>query len=362
MNHGEGIGIHAVGLFLPDEVRTNDWWPTTVVEGWRDSFEQRLRQTGGGANAAEPTEGERLAREAMAALGDDPFRGAVERRVIDDGMTSSDMEVAAARDALDRAECRVEDIDLLISHALVPDFLATNNGCTVQHELGLPQSCFVTSLDVAGNAFSQQLEIASAMIASGRCRRALVTQSCAQSRLLPVDEPHAPWFGDAASAVVIGPVTDGRGLVGSHHRTSGSLQGSLVAGVPGRRWYDDEAAIVYNASMDATRGLIRGLVDMAKETVLAALTDAGVRPDDVDFYACHQAFPWLRSVTQRHAGLSRARYVDTFDWAASVAAVNVPLVLAMGEREGLLRDGDLVATFTGGSGITCSSAVLRWGR
>lgn len=359
MSHQVRIGIHAVGTFLPATVRTNDWWPSATVDAWRDAFEQRVLSV----QASAPTsEGERVTREAMRSLDHDPFRGSVERRVLEDGATSADMEIAAAREALERADCRPEEVDLLIGGALVPDFLATNNACTVQEALGLSPSCFVTSLDVAGNAFSQQLVIAEAMIASGRASRALLTQSAAQSRVLPENDPHAPWFGDAASAVVVGPVSEGHGILGRCDRSDGALQGSLVAGVPGGRWYDDAPTIVYNASMEATQGLIRSLVDVATEAVGAALADAGVEPEDVDFYACHQAFPWLRAVTQERAGLSHARSVDTFARAANVAAVNVPLVLATAEREGALREGDLVATFTGGSGITYSSVIMRWGR
>jgi hypothetical protein len=37
-------------------------------------------------------------------------------------------------------------------------------------------------------------------------------------------------------------------------------------------------------------------------------------------------------------------------------------VLATGEADGLLGDGDLVTLFGGGTGITYGAAVLRWGR
>jgi hypothetical protein len=34
----------------------------------------------------------------------------------------------------------------------------------------------------------------------------------------------------------------------------------------------------------------------------------------------------------------------------------------MASREGTLRDGDLIATFSAGTGQTYSSVLLRWGR
>jgi 3-oxoacyl-[acyl-carrier-protein] synthase-3 len=36
--------------------------------------------------------------------------------------------------------------------------------------------------------------------------------------------------------------------------------------------------------------------------------------------------------------------------------------MAMGEREGVLRPGDVVTCFQGGTGITYSGMTLRWGR
>ena len=45
-----------------------------------------------------------------------------------------------------------------------------------------------------------------------------------------------------------------------------------------------------------------------------------------------------------------------------MSSCNLPLQLALGVREGLLRDGDVVAMHTGGTGIIWSGTVLRWGR
>ncbi len=92
-----------------------------------------------------------------------------------------------------------------------------------------------------------------------------------------------------------------------------------------------------------------------------ALASAGATAADVDYYASHQAQRWLRKVTSDLIGFTKARGVDTFPWAGSVLAANIPLQLDVAQREGLLRDGDLVATYAGGVGVTSSAMVLRWG-
>jgi 3-oxoacyl-[acyl-carrier-protein] synthase III len=58
--------------------------------------------------------------------------------------------------------------------------------------------------------------------------------------------------------------------------------------------------------------------------------------------------------------MERARYFDSYPWTTSLGAANIPFMLGMAEREGLLRNGDLVAAHSGGSGVVTSGALLRW--
>jgi 3-oxoacyl-[acyl-carrier-protein] synthase-3 len=93
-----------------------------------------------------------------------------------------------------------------------------------------------------------------------------------------------------------------------------------------------------------------------------ALHQAGVERDDVDFVAFHQPTIWAREVTQQATALTKARYLDTFQAFGSVAGANLPLSMALAEREGLLHPGDLVVAYAGMAGMAVSCAVLRWGR
>jgi 3-oxoacyl-[acyl-carrier-protein] synthase III len=360
MSLSQNVGILGIGVYLPEEVRTNDWWPKHVVEKWRNKTPDLLpeRQVPPDPN----NDGERLALAAIKALRGDPFGGAVERRILPDHLQASDMEVSAAQDALARAGIRPDQIDLLLVYSSVPDYLSTPNACAVHKRLGLKEECFATTIDGACNSFHLQLTLAQSMIKSGGCQAALLIQSANSPRLLPPDQPVSTWFGDAATAVVVGPVSQDRGILGSAHHTDGSTHSVIVTGVPGKRWYEEGRTWWYPTDRIAAKQVILGAVTCAKQVVNEALTIARCRPQDVDFYASHQATPWLRRVTQEFAELSNARFVDTFKWTGGLTACNVPFCLAMGAREGLLRDGDLVATYAGGNGITWSSVVLRWGR
>jgi 3-oxoacyl-[acyl-carrier-protein] synthase-3 len=175
-------------------------------------------------------------------------------------------------------------------------------------------------------------------------------------------EHYDTWFGDAGTAVVVGPVGEGRGILSAAHHTDGSLHKALMLTVPGKRWFENGEVVAYSEDHRANFDMVVNIADRAKQALHESIHEAGLTPADVDFYACHQAFLWLREATQRHAGMVNARSVDTFKWAGSVSSANLPLVLAMGERDGLLRDGDVVAMHQGGTGTTWSSLTMRWGR
>jgi 3-oxoacyl-[acyl-carrier-protein] synthase-3 len=358
----ESVGILGIGVWLPPTVRTNEWWPRGVVQSWREHYRaQSAERRAQAESTPESSRGQAQVAAAIAGLGEDLFQGSRERRVLDEHVAPSEMEVQACQRALAKAGIPPQSIDFLLGFGTVPDHLGVPNVCTVHHQLGLPERCLSLTTEASFNAFSVQMELAASLVRSGRYRYGLLYQSSALTRLIAMDAHYAPWFGDGATAVVVGPAGDGYGLLASEHCTDGSLAEAMVAGVPGRRWYEGGRIWWYPRDRDAARTLFLDVADRAAQVAHEAMAAAGVTAGDVGFYAAHQPTAWFRQVTQEHLGLTHARSLDTFAWAGSLGAANVPLVLATASDEGLLRDGDIVVTHSGGLGVTWSSQVLRWG-
>ena len=352
------VGIVGIGAFLPEAVRRNDWWPSHVVESWKeDALKKAARER------PEPdtlSESARLVFEAMADYANDPFQGAVERRILDPQYPSSYMEIRAAEEAIKTANMVPSDIDALLSFSFIPDYLATPNSCLLHRELGLPEKCFTMSTESACNAFLLQLGLAQQLIAGGMAKNVLLVQSNAVGRVIPQETPFSAWFGDGATAAVASQVGEGYGILGQSHRTDGTLHDALVIGVPGKRWYEDGPLVAYAHNRRNTLTMLLRLPEFG-DTVLQDISeDTGLSRDEIDFYACHQPNPWFRRVTQEYMGLRKAVSIDTFPWAGSLSAANIPLVLATAHKEGTLKNGDLVAMYSGGSGVTFSGNVSRW--
>lgn len=356
----KSIGILGVGTHLPPEVRPNSWWPERVVESWKEKAARRMEKLHT-ALVEEKTEGARLTLEALAALAHDPFQGSRERRVIGKDVTASDMEALAAREAIARAGIPLDEIDLVLSHQICPDYINAPSAAVVHGKLGLRERCTVLGTDAACNSFMLQLTLARGMIASGQARYALLTQSSTLTRFPDSGEMIDAWGGDGASAVVLGPVSPGRGIISYSHHTNGKLWGALVCGVPGGRWQDDRC-VIYSEDRGANLDMVVRIADRAQQVVGEALAQANLTAKDVAFFAGHQGFKWLLPVTRAVTGLEHARTVEHFHYTGTISSANLPLQMAIAEREGLLRPGDVVACFQGGTGMTWSGMTLRWGR
>jgi 3-oxoacyl-[acyl-carrier-protein] synthase III len=353
------VGVWGLGTFMPPIVRGNDWWPDEVVATWPSS---QSREVTRGAIPPDVSAGTRRLMTAAAAHAGDPFEGARERRVMPDGMWPTDMEAAAARDAMARAGVSPTDIDFLIVESTTPDFLVPD-GCRLQQLLDMrTDGLFTIQTSTVCNAFVQQMALAEGLIRGGGFRLGLLVQCSVMSRHIRQSDPYSPWLGDGATAAVVGAVSGAKGLLAHAHATDGRYHGGLVFGVPGKRWYEDGPVIFHIEDQQKARAMVQSIADETDALVTRMLGEAGLRRDQVDFFAAHQGMVWLGRAMQEHLGLDRARRVDTFPWAASIMGANVPLVLATAEREGQLRDGDVVLAFSGAPGQTVSTLVARWGR
>jgi 3-oxoacyl-[acyl-carrier-protein] synthase-3 len=356
--HMTSIKIRSLGAYLPPSIRRNDWWDPAIVDNWSSRKGGLLK---GPPSDFNELPGVVMAKAALAELEDDPFKGAVERRILAKGETVGGMELAAARDAISRASIKLDEIDGVIVISQVPDYLLVPHSSLLHRGLGLRSDVLTFDTYMACNSFLQQLTLAQALIAAGRCRNILLVQSTAAAHVCRPDDPVSAWCGDAATAQLISAAAPGEGLLASATRTDGSFFEAVVGGVPGTPWFDaNERLHAYNQEKAKAREMLLKVADMGAEVVRDALEQAQLTAGEVDFFASHQATVWFRRVTQELIGMTQARFCDTFKWTGNLSACNVPFELYTAQKEGTLGPGQIVAMYSGGSGVTYTGVVMRW--
>lgn len=274
-------------------------------------------------------------------------------------MTNLDMEVVAARAAIANAGIDPSEIGLLLSHTVVPDVLLSNPACPLHAKLGLPRECITLSVEGAAYSFILQLELARALISTRRARYGLLVQSFLGTRLVERDDPLSVLFGDGASAVVVGPVSSGRGILGSAHFTDGRFATSLVLSPVNRRIVDDGRAIIHIPDPAQMRDVFLQTADLCKEGVDAVLASTSLDRSDVDFI-CVNGTPWLREVVHGFLELPRARSYEIYQTVGYLSSAMIPINLELARQAGELRTGDRVMLTGGGTGMTFGATMMTW--
>ncbi|MEV5156273.1 beta-ketoacyl-ACP synthase 3 [Streptomyces werraensis] len=334
-----GVGILGTGSYLPEHIVTND------------------------------TAGQRA---GVSAQWIERKTGIVQRRYAARHEAASDLAAEAAASALDDAGVRAEDLAWIVVATSTPDHPQPATAALVQHRLGAHgAAAFDVNAVCAG--FVAALHTAARLLAGdggGGRRCALVVGAEVYSRIIdPADRRTAPLFGDGAGAVVIGPVGEGRGLIGTAMRTDGHLHELIGVHAGGSRQPATAKTVARGEHHFAMQGrAVREFVERELPLAVAGTLERfSVAPGQVDHFVPHQANgEMLRSVAGR-LGLTSARIHLPVDRHGNTGAASVPLALDHARRQpgppdGALRDGQLVLLAGFGGGMTLGTTLLRWGR
>ncbi len=343
--------IKGLGLWLPGEVRRNDAWPPSFTE----QFAERHRAD---FTRVEP------ARDALGAIAErharaherDPFRGTKQRYVARD-VLPSEAEAHAGAAALADAKVDPLEIDVVLSHSLVPDRLTPPNAPLVAHRLGLRRAA-AFGLDAVCASVLAQLIAGAALIESGRARHVLLVQSHLVSPTLDYTHPASVFLGDAASALVLGSAREG-GI--EHHvaRADGALHGGITwerRDGARERWYQAGGAFLPgSADPDAVRVMSARLLHLGVETLTELFANGG----HTDVLVCFQPTAWYGAAAAEALGITHAP--STFERLAHVGACGVVANLLEARDRGLMERGARLALYAHGAGVNRAGLLLRCG-
>ncbi|NLC37473.1 MAG: ketoacyl-ACP synthase III [Alcaligenaceae bacterium] len=280
--------------------------------------------------------------------------GIRQRHIADPGVTSSQLAVKAAQQALEDAGISAEELDLIIVATSTPDFIFPSTACLVQAQLG-NKGAAAFDVQAVCSGFVYALTTADSFIRAGRARHALVIGAEVFSSILDWnDRGTCVLFGDGAGAVVLS-ASEEPGILEAELNADGSLAnilhvaGSVVDGqVTGDPFLRMDGQAVFKQAVTALAASAQSVCDKA-----------GVSLEDIDWMVPHQANVRIINFLGRKLKLSDDKVIVTVDQHANTSAASVPLALDAARRDGRIRQGDLVLMQGVGGGFTWGSVLAR---
>ena len=318
--------IRGVGAYLPAKVLTNDDISKIV-----DTSDEWIRERTG------------IEQRHMAA----------------DGELTSDLGIAASRQALVRAGIDPVDIDLVVCATSTPDRTFPATAVRIQAGLGISKGA-AFDVQAVCSGFVYALAIADNFLRSGQFKRAIVVGAETFSRILDwSDRGTCVLFGDGAGALVLEAQTqlgnrDDRGILSTTIRSDGRFEELLyVDGGPG------STKTTGHLRMNG-REVFRHAVQKISGVIEETLVETGYAPDEVDLYVPHQANKRILDGIAKRLNISPDRIMYTLAKHGNTSAASIPLALNVAFEARRLSERKLILMEAMGGGLTWGAALARW--
>ncbi len=289
--------------------------------------------------------------------------GIRERRYAAEGEASSDMAAEAARQALEAARMKPEDLDLIVVGTISADLPLPACAVFVQRKLGCRQ---IPAFDVAAACagFIFAMATADAYIRMGAARNVLVIGVEALTKLTNFEDRNTcVLFGDGAGAVILSRVDDSNGglLLSTSISTDGEQAEIIQIPAGGSKealtheGLDARRNKIFMNGQEVFKVAVRRMTNASQ----ACMQLAGLAPEQIDWVVPHQANLRILNQIAARLGIPYERFVLNIENRGNTSSASVPIALNEAILDGRIRPGHTVLMCALGAGISWGSALVR---
>ena len=288
--------------------------------------------------------------EKMVDTSDEWIRtrtGIEERRIASDEMDTSDMAFEAAKRALEDAEMEAQDLDMILVATVTPDTPFPSVATMLQNRLGARK---VAAMDVSAACagFMYGVITAQQFIQNNSYKNVLVVGVEKLSKITDwTDRNTCVLFGDGAGAAVIGPVSEGKGILSSELGSDGS---------GGEYLYQDDTLFMNG------REVFKFAVRQMPESSVNVVKKIGLSEQDVDYLVPHQANIRIMEAARQRLGIPEEKMSTQVKRYGNTSSASIPIALSEDVKAGKIKENDLVVLVGFGGGLTWGAVALRWGK
>ena len=272
---------------------------------------------------------------------------------------TSDVALPAARQALERAGLRPEDLDLIILGTDSPDYITPATSVVLQHKLGAVNA---GTFDVgcACASFPTALASAAGWIATNpSINKVLVVGAYLMHKLAAADDPMGFFYGDGAGAAVL-VAGERPGFLGAAAQAGGAYHKHW--GIYSGGTFEPASAASVAAGRTAVKMVERYPPEINHEgwprLVRKLSANCGFEIADIDFIIFTQVRRPSIDLVMEDLGLPMAKTHTIMEEWGYTGSACIPMALDDALAKGLIRSGDRVVLVGSGVGYNQAAAAL----
>ena len=272
------------------------------------------------------------------------------RRRCGEGESHTQLCLAAARQALERAGIAPEAVGVCLIATFTGDHLNPATACILQKELGFPEDTVCFDLNAACSGFVYGLHVAECLLAAAPRKYGLVIGGEVLSRVMDfTDRSTCVLFGDGAGAALV----EWRADYPSLHAVLGCRGNQEALYVPGV--HTAQPSYVHMDGQTVFRFAVEALPRCAKEVA----DKAGISLDQVDRFVFHQANQRIIDFAVKKLKVDPDKCTGNIARTGNTSAASVPLLLDELVSSGALTSGQKAMCVGFGGGLTWAGGLLE---
>ncbi|RUM64283.1 MAG: 3-oxoacyl-ACP synthase [Sulfurimonas sp.] len=288
--------------------------------------------------------------------------GIKERHIAAKDEYTSDLGVKAAQKAIERSGVALEDIDMIITATISPDYFCMPSTATIiSTKLGLKN---VTAFDISAacTGFVYILSIAKAFIESGMKKNVLIIGAEKLSAITDyTDRGTCILFGDGAGAAMICATDDkSEAIIDIHTGADGEYADLLMTPNGGSGSAHDALGEEANSCFMQMKGneTFKVAVRTLTKDVKEILAENNLVGDDIIHFVPHQANYRIIKAVGDALKLREEQVVLTVNKFGNTSGASIPMAINDIYENGKLKAGELMLLDAFGGGLTWGSALV----
>ena len=286
--------------------------------------------------------------------------GMKERRLAAHDEFTSDMGFEAAKQAIEDAGVKPEEIDLILFATLTPDYIFPSTACLIQKSLGAVNAAAM-DMQAACTGYLYGLSIAKAYVESGHYKTVLVVAAEKLSSIVDYkDRNTCVLFGDGAAACVVSSGRSGYAIENVSLGSDGEQSGLLILPAGGSKQPASLETVQEGLHFLQMEGkeVFKHAVRRMESAVKKCLDATGLKEEGISWMVPHQAnIRIIESLAKRFKVEKERVYITIHKYGnTSASSVGIALDELLKEKE--VKRGEHIVLFAFGAGLTWGAAAL----
>lgn len=299
------------------------------------------------------------------------YTGVFERRLVPEGMTSSDLCYEAAEKLINKLSWDRKNIDILVYVSQTRDYIIPSTSCILQDRLQLSTNCYTVDVPYGCSGYVYGLSIIASLMSGGCMKKGLLLVGDAvHVNHNYEDKSSYPLFGDAGTVTAL-EFEEGEEGFKFHFGTDGAGYDAIIIPDGGyrNRFSMDSLKLVDYKEEGKRRNIdayLNGMdvftfgISRPPESIKELTANFDIDLSDLDYFVMHQANKFMNEKIRKKLKIEENKTLYSLREFGNTSCASIPLTMLTQVKEELETKNNVKFLNCGfGIGLSWASAYYK---